>query len=166
MQGWLFSSFNNFGVVWPMLQVLLFHPCSKKFIKFYIHFNEQLIKPFNRYFDGISQPVLFWDFPLLLCLSQSNLSKPFCNIAIIAFIFSICEIVVSFHDHSINICGIIWFLFIIFEEKFFPGKLVPWFQMSLIFIWTKFNLDRVKWRNSFAFIQTKILQSKVKGYKL
>ena len=35
----------------------------EKVIKLYIHFNDQLIKPFNRFFDGIIQPVLFWDFP-------------------------------------------------------------------------------------------------------
>ena len=54
----------------------------------YEHFNEHLITSCNHYFDGIIQPVPFLDFPLLLSISQSNLSKPFGNVAIIAFIFS------------------------------------------------------------------------------
>ena len=50
------------------------------------HFNAHLIISFNRYFDSIIKPVPFWDFPLLLNLSQSNLSKPLGTMAIIAFI--------------------------------------------------------------------------------
>ena len=43
---------------------------------FYKHFDDQLTKKLNQYFDGTIQPVPFWDFPLLLSISQSNLSKP------------------------------------------------------------------------------------------
>ena len=49
----------------------------------YEHFNDHLIISCNCYFDGIIQPITFWDFPLLLSLSQSNLSKPFGNTAML-----------------------------------------------------------------------------------
>ena len=39
----------------------------------YEHFNDHLIISCNRYFDDIIPPVPFWDFPLLLSLSQSNI---------------------------------------------------------------------------------------------
>ena len=55
----------------------------------YGHFNDHLIISCNRYFDGTNQPVPFWNFHLLLSLSQNNLSKPFGNMAIIASIFFI-----------------------------------------------------------------------------
>ena len=55
-------------------------------ILLYEHFNDHLIISYNHYFDSINQPVPFWDIPLLLSLSQGNLSKPFSNMAIIAFI--------------------------------------------------------------------------------
>ena len=52
----------------------------------YEHFNDHLIISCNPYFDGIIQPIPFWDFPLLLSLSQSNLSKPFGKMEIIALL--------------------------------------------------------------------------------
>ena len=51
----------------------------------YEHFNDQLIISCNLYFEGIIHIVPFWDFPHI-SLSQSNLSKPFGNVAIIAVI--------------------------------------------------------------------------------
>ena len=58
----------------------------KKICLLYEHFNDHLIISCNHYFDGIIQPDPFWDFPLLLNLSQSNLPEPFGNMVIIAFI--------------------------------------------------------------------------------
>ena len=55
----------------------------------YKHFNDQLSKTFYHFFDSIIQQVPFWDFPLLLSLSQSNSSMPLGNMVIIAFFFSI-----------------------------------------------------------------------------
>ena len=43
----------------------------------YKHFNDHLVKSFNRNFDGLIQPVPFWDFPPTLSLSQSNSFKAF-----------------------------------------------------------------------------------------
>ena len=61
--------------------------CLKKVeVVLYEHFNDHLIISWNHhYFDGINQPVPFFDFPLLLSLSQCNLSKPSGHIAYHSF---------------------------------------------------------------------------------
>ena len=63
------TGWDKFQCCWRLTRLALFW---RHLMVLYKHLNDHLIISCKRYFNGIIQPVPFWDFPLLLSLSQSN----------------------------------------------------------------------------------------------